>query len=176
MALVVEDGTGKSDAESYISVADATAYHAARGNAAWAALANDTIREQLLRKATDTMLQMFAGRWAGARTSSTQALDWPRYNVPMKDAPSGIGYGMGAYYPSNIVPAAVARACAELALKAAAGDLVTDGTQAVVREKIGPLEVEYQPGSQDAVNYRSVEGMLQPFLKGTGGQINLVRA
>lgn len=178
MALVTEDGTGRSDAESYISVADATAYHAARGNAAWAALATDTIREQLLRKATDAMLQMFANRWAGTRSSSTQALDWPRYNVPVKDGPANLpeSYGVRSYYPSNTVPLLVARACAELALKAATADLIADGAQAVKREKIGPLEVEYQDGSSDATNYRAIEGMVQPFLKGNGGQINLVRS
>lgn len=178
MALVTEDGSGRSDSESYISVADATAYHAARGNSAWAALATDTVREQLLRKATDAMLQMFAGRWDGTRVSSTQALDWPRYNVPMKDGPANLpySYGVRSYYPSNTVPAAVARACAELALRAASGDLVADGTQAVIREKVGPLEIEYQPGSNDAANYRAIEGMLLPFLKGASGQVNLVRA
>ncbi|MBW2635985.1 MAG: hypothetical protein JRC86_00410 [Deltaproteobacteria bacterium] len=35
MSIVVEDGTGKADAETLISVADATAYHTARGNAGW---------------------------------------------------------------------------------------------------------------------------------------------
>lgn len=178
MALIVEDGTGKTDAESFISVSDATAYHAARGNAAWAALASDTVREQLLRKATDAMTQMFSGRWAGTRVSSTQALDWPRYNVPMKDGPANLphSYGVPAYYPSDTVPAAVARACAELALRAATGALVADGSQAVKREKVGPLEVEYQDGSSDATNYRAIEGMLLPFFRGNSGQVSLVRA
>lgn len=176
--LITETGEGRSDSESYISVADATAYHAARGNAAWGALSNDTIREQLLRKATDAMLQMFANRWAGTRSSSTQALDWPRYNVPVKDGPANLpeSYGVRSYYPSNTVPLLVARACAELALKAATGDLVADGTQAVIREKVGPLEIEYQEGSSYATSYRAVESMVQPFLKGSSGQINLVRA
>lgn len=178
MSLIVEDGTGKADAESYTSVADASAYHTARGNAAWAALASDTVREQLLRKATDAMMQMFAGRWAGTRVSSTQALDWPRYNVPMKDGPANLpySYGVASYYPSNTIPAAVARACAELALRAATADLVADGTQPVAREKIGPLEIEYQTGSNDAANYRSIEGMLAPFMVADGGQIRLARA
>ncbi len=35
MSLIVEDGTGLSTAESYISVADATTYHTDRGNATW---------------------------------------------------------------------------------------------------------------------------------------------
>lgn len=175
--LITETGEGRSDSESYISVADATAYHAARGNAAWGALATDTVREQLLRKATDAMLQMFANRWAGTRSSSTQALDWPRYNVPMKDGPANLpySYGVRSYYPSNTVPAAVARACAELALKAASGDLVADGTQAVKREKIGPLEVEYQDATTSGTSYRAIEGMLAPFMVATSGQIRLAR-
>ena len=39
MSIVTEDGSGRADAETFISVADASAYHADRGNAAWAALA-----------------------------------------------------------------------------------------------------------------------------------------
>jgi len=35
MSIVVEDGTGLATAETYISVADATTYHTARGNSAW---------------------------------------------------------------------------------------------------------------------------------------------
>lgn len=39
MALIFEDGTGRADADSYCSVADADAYLAARGrNATWATL------------------------------------------------------------------------------------------------------------------------------------------
>jgi hypothetical protein len=35
MPLIVEDRTGKPDANSYASVAQAEAYHTARNNAAW---------------------------------------------------------------------------------------------------------------------------------------------
>ena len=65
MAIVVEDGTGKSTAESYISVADASTYHTARGNTAWAALTTDALREAALRKATDFMRQVYRSRWQG---------------------------------------------------------------------------------------------------------------
>jgi hypothetical protein len=107
--------------------------------------------------------------------SSTQAVDWPRYDVRMQDAPGAYGYGGQTYYPTNTVPAAVARACAELALKASVDDLVTDGTQAVKREKIGPLEIEYQGDTTAGVSYRAIEGMLAPFFDATSGQIKLVR-
>lgn len=171
MALVTENGSGLADAESFISVADATAYHAARGNAAWAALASDTIREQALRKATDYMTQMYRERWAGYRVSTTQALDWPRYEVPRRDLPGNAYY---AYYPSDAVPAEVARACAELALRAAAGTLLEDEDQRISAVSAGSVSVTFQPGSSPRKTYPAIDGLLRPVLK-AGGGIGLVR-
>jgi hypothetical protein len=175
MALIVEDGTGKADAESYIAVADATTYHANRGNTAWSALASDTVREQLLRQAADFMVQEYRARWAGSRIGITQRLDWPRYDVPIKDAPTGYGT-FAAVYPYDEVPEAVRNACAELALKAASGPLRADVTPPVVREKVGPLEVEYAEGARQTTVYLTVDNMLEPFFKDGGGTIPVVRA
>lgn len=169
MSLVTENGSGLADAESYISVADATAYHAARGNAAWAALASDAIREQALRKATDYLGQMYRDRWNGYRVSTTQALDWPRYEAPRRDQP-GI-----ANYPSDAVPEEVAKACAELALRAAAGELVEDEDQRIAAVSAGSVSVTFQPGSSPRKHYPAVDGLLRPVLK-SGGGIAMVRA
>lgn len=174
MTLVVEDGTGLSTAEAYISAADASTYHTARGNAAWAALASDAVREQMLRRATDYMGQVYRVRWAGNRVTTTQALDWPRVNVPMRDGPGGRG-SYPSYYPSNAVPAAVARACAELALRASAAALIPDEGQAVKRKKVGPVEVEYQDYSRATKTYRAIDNLLEPLL-GSGGGIRIVRS
>lgn len=162
MALEVEDGTGKSTSESYISVADASTYHTARGNAAWAALASDAVREQCLRKATDYMVSMYRDRWQGYRTNAdTQALCWPRYDVCIE------GYTLD----SDVIPEPVKRACAELALKASAGELSPDLTQAVTREKIGPIETEYDRTSPQYTRYRAIDAMLSPYLKAASGGI-----
>jgi hypothetical protein len=166
MALIVEDGTGKADAESYISVADATAYHAARGNAAWATLASDTVREQLLRRATEYMLESYRQRWQGYRISSTQALDWPRAGVCVD----------GYLIAINIVPVEVQRACAELALKAATADLAADVGQTARRVKVGPIEKEYAPNASPVKRYRAVDLLLAPFLSGSDMNIKVVRA
>lgn len=171
MSLVTENGSGLADAESYISVADATAYHAARGNAAWAALASDTIREQALRKATDYLGQMYRDRWTGYRVSTTQALDWPRYEAPRRDLPGNAYY---AYYPSDAVPAEVAKACAELALRAAAGELVEDEDQRIAAVSAGSVSVTFQPGSSPRKGYPAVDGLLRAVLK-SGGGIAMVR-
>lgn len=176
MALIVEDGTGRADAESLCTVAAATAYHAARGNAVWAALASDTVREQMLRKATDYMEQVYRLKWAGNLLSTTQALSWPRYLVPIKGFSSGMRSGVGAYYASNIVPTVVANACAELALRAISGDLAPDITRLKKRVKVDVIETEYVDGATPYVRYRAIDRMLDPFMSGTAGGIALVRA
>lgn len=165
MALVVEDGTGKSNAESYISVADATTYHAARGNSAWAALASDTVREQLLRKATDYMLQAYREKWKGYRYVTDQALDWPRawvYKEPFYQGAVGT-------YPflvdSDIVPTEVKNACAELALKASSATLMEDQEQLVVKEKVDVIEVEYSEFSPQGKRYKSIDATLSIYFK-----------
>jgi hypothetical protein len=176
MALVVEDGTGKANAESYISVSDATTYHSDRGNAGWAALASDTVREQLLRKATEYMLQVYRLAWAGSRISADQALDWPRADVPRKDVTYGYG-SYPSYYAHDSVPTEIKRACAELALKANSGPLAPDLTQMIVRQKVGPLETEYSEYSPQTKRYRSIDLLLAPFMaQGSGVSVRLVRS
>jgi hypothetical protein len=173
MALVIEDGTGLANAESYISVTDATAYHTARGNSAWAALATDTVREQLLRKATDYMREVYRLRWKGVRESLTQALDWPRFNVSIDD----VSYGnIPGYVPAHTVPAEVKSACAELALKAATGDLAPDLKRQVVAKVIGPIRTEYQPGAPEFTRFRAIDLMLKIYLESTGATVKMVRS
>ena len=179
MALIVEDGTGKSDAESYISVADADTYFSKRGNAVWAALTTEQ-KEQSLRKATDYMGQVYKLRWKGVRTTSAQALDWPRAFVERLDYRyAGLnGYTTidgQYYYPSNEVPPEVARACAEMAVRASAEALLPDVGAQVKSETVGPISVTYADGARQVKSYKSVDGMLSAFLSGAGA-VQVLRA
>jgi hypothetical protein len=181
MALIVEDGTGKADAESYISVADASTYHTARGNAAWAALASDTVREQCLRKATDYMTQTYRLRWGGYRVSGTQALDWPRNFVMREDFQSASinGYQMlggNYYYPNDEVPTEVKNACAELALKASSGTLLADLNQGAKRKKVDVIEIEYDQYSPQTKRYVAIDRLLAPFMSGSSASHSVVRS
>lgn len=167
MALIVEDGTGLSTAESYTTVAEADAYHEKRGNTTWDAIDD---KEALLRKATDFMLGRYGSKWFGSRVSSSQALDWPRINVPMND------YDPDVYYSSESVPQAIKNACAALALKANSADLLADQKQKVVSVQVGPISTTYDNSSSAAVKYPEVDGILRPFLRGGGSSaINMVR-
>lgn len=165
MALVVEDGTGLSTAESYISVADADTRHSDLGNTAWAALSTGA-KEAALRAATDYMEGSYRQAWKGTRRTRDQALSWPRYGVIVD----------GWCIDSTIVPAEVAGACADLALRASTATLAPDIERAVIREKIGALETEYAPNQPLTTRYRAVDMALAPFLRSTAMTCRLVRA
>lgn len=174
MTLIVETGAGLGNADSYVSLAESTAYHAGLGNAAWAPL-DDATREQLLRRATRYMEQAYRSQWAGCRVGATQALSWPRYDVPLPDV---IALGnLQQTVPSDVVPREVREACAELALRAITQDLAPDLGQSKARTKVGPIEVEYAEGSAPVVRFRAVDNMLAPFFGSSGGlNIKVVRA
>ena len=91
MALVVEDGTGKADAESFVTVAAFKAYCDARA----ITYGTDAAIEALLRKATDYLGQRYGQLLSGFRVRTTQALDFPRYEMPRRDL------GGWAYYDSE---------------------------------------------------------------------------
>lgn len=170
MALITEDGTARADAESLCSLDAATAYHAKRGNAAWAALASDQVRESMLVKATDYLEAVYRERWAGMRKTVSQALSWPRYYVPVRDV------AIMQYYPDHVVPVAVSNACAELALRAIKGDLAPDIKRLVKRVKVDTIETEYADNATPYTRFRAIDMMLQPFMCGSDMNMKLVRA
>ncbi len=73
--LVVENGSGLLDANSYISIADADTYHDLRGNAAWTA-ASESDKVIALVRATSYV----DARWkfTGEPVQKTQALSFPK--------------------------------------------------------------------------------------------------
>lgn len=77
--MVVEDGTGLTDANSYVSVVFADDYFTARGVSEWAALGTDEKKEQFLIKATDYIDSIF--EWNGKREFDHQALRFPRVGL-----------------------------------------------------------------------------------------------
>ena len=168
MALEVEDGTGKSNAESYISVADADAYFALRsGNewaVTWAAIASDDLKESALRDATEFMASRYGLRWKGDRVSADQALDWPRECV------EAYGFSLA----SDAVPLTVQRVCAEYAARASTGSLQADVGAQVKQETVGPISVTYADGARQTTAYKLLDAKLSPYLQGVG--IQVVRA
>lgn len=169
MTLIVEIGTNVTGAESYQTVAGADTYHANRGNATWAALTT-TVKEQLLRKATEYMTQMYRNRWKGYRSYSDQSLDWPRQFVLVDDSL----YNEEIAF--NEMPAEIKNACAELALKANSESLNPDIERQTASVSIASLSVTYVPGSPQNKKFTSIDMMLKPYLKNGGSGLRVVRA
>lgn len=164
MALVVEDGTGLANADSFISVADADAYHARYGNTGW--LSADQVEKEVhLRRGLRYLVTRNEGRWEGQKKADAQALPFPRYGVYDAD---------GLWVDENSVPRAIAEAQAELALRSLAGeDLqpdLEDGAVKRERLKAGSVEeeVEYVGGKRETKSFSVVEAMLAPFLRRPG--------
>ena len=111
---------------------------------------------------------MYGRNFQGRRVNSTQALSWPRTSVLLD----------GSYIALNAIPSLVINASAELAYKAAQGNLAADLTQGVKREKVAALEVEYDNNSPQYTRYRAIDNMLAPLLISYNGgawrQVNRV--
>lgn len=147
--LVVEDGTGLPNADSYLSIASADVYHAAMGNTDWASVPA-ALKEAALRRATQYLDTRY--NWRGQPLTTTQALVWPRTSVqwPVKR---------------------VQDACAELALRAAAlGSLYTDqDAAAVTQETVGPISVSYaDQHNRGQVRFTLVDDLLAGLIENIG--------
>lgn len=155
MALEVEDGTAKANAEAYCTVVFADAYHASLGNDAWADL-ETAAKEQALRKAARYMDARY--QFSGSKQTSEQALSWPRLGAMNK----------GWLVDEGSVPVAVQRACAELAFQAQTTDLAPTGAPdgAVVSETVDVLSVTYATGRAGVVVFRVVDQLLHGLIYG----------
>lgn len=158
MSIIVETGAGSATSETFCSVAYADAYNLARGCDPWFDVKMTVAKkEEALRRASDYFEQVYGRNFQGKRVNSTQALSWPRTSVLLD----------GGYIALNAIPSLVINASAELAYKAAQGNLAADLTQGVKREKVGVLEVEYDSTSAQYTRYRAIDNMLAPLLAQT---------
>ena len=130
MALIIEDGTGKTDAESFATAAELVAYGAKYGVTV---PDDEPSQEAALRRSA---VQMLAMSWKGCKTSAAQSMPWPRYGAEVD----------GEIIPSNYIPARIQYGQMALACEIHADDLDPPEQRkgAVVRERVeGAVDVEY---------------------------------
>lgn len=131
ITIVVEDGTGAANANSYVRIQYARTYASNRG----IVLPSDDEVAAMLIRSTD-YLEAQECRYQGKRTSPTQALAWPRTGVFLNCDE----------VPSNVIPKSLIAAQVQLAMAINAGfDLQPNVSPQdyVTREKVGPIETEY---------------------------------
>lgn len=153
--MVVEDGTGLTDSNSYVSVDFADDYFSARGVSGWETLEEEA-KEQALIKATDYIDNVF--QWHGKKASSEQALRFPRNNLYDYEGNEITG-----------IPVNLMQAVCDAAV------LVSEGTELfqtqeangnVVSEKIGELSFTYQKSTSEAVSGLSLYDSINTKLRG----------
>lgn len=130
MALIIEDGTGKADAESYATAADLASYAARYGVTV---PATEAEQESLLLRAA---VQMQVMGWKGQKASAAQALAWPRSGAQVD----------GEILPSTLIPARIEYGQMALAAEIHNDDIdpPDQRTGAVVRERVeGAVDVQY---------------------------------
>ena len=158
--LIIEDGTGKVDSQSYASADDVRAFATARGLPVPSSDdAGNTEIENVLVVAVDYLETQVC--YQGKKTSSLQALEWPRKGVYFDDEA----------YPDNAIPRSLKTAQIRLVFEVLRGvDLMPtiSGTAAdfVVKEKVGPIETEYaDPSKFDGkATFTAVDALLAPLL------------
>ena len=140
--FVVEDGTGKTDANAFETVEEAQTYWDARGRD-YSCYSDPQIQQAIVR-ATQYLSESF--QWKGYRTKvrdydepeKEQALSWPRI---------GVTDGEGILVPDDIIPRALKWATSEIAFYELthpdAFDPVFEQNRIVDSERVGPLSVSY---------------------------------
>lgn len=155
--MIVEDGTGLENADSYISVAEADSeLYLTPYKESWDTL-DETAKEYALIKATKRLKSVL---WYGEKLTTTQALDWPRqccYN-----------YFTGEYVETNVIPDDIKTATAFLA-----GVLVAYGVDEfsgnIKRVKIPDLEVEYSSAYQTSITHtKGIPVVVKSFVSSYG--------
>lgn len=147
MALITEDGTGLSNAESYISVADADAYFTLRNSPEDWTLATVSVKEAALRYATEWLDNQY--NWYSSILNSSQALGFPRIDFFDKEGRIITG-----------IPTKIKNATCEMALNYLKDDFSDSNREGIQSETVGSASITYRGGGKA---YSFVKIMLKDY-------------
>lgn len=173
MAITIDATAGGTGANSFVLLTEAETYMEGRGNKALWTAATDADKDIALAEATrDIDLK----EYTGYRTTSTQALSWPRISADDPDNP------VQGWFDDDVVPSRIKNATSELAfqyLKAGTTDIAALDAKINVRSKqVDVLRTEYFSPTYTPTGlarYPRVMAFLGPLLAYSGNSIPLVR-
>jgi len=160
---------------TYGTVADADAYHSARGNAEWTSATDKEIKLLRASEFVDTYRARFPGSKAGGRS---QEREWPR---------RGAIDTAGDLIADDEIPSEVERATYEAALLVVKGIPLSEiplsgtssGTVTRKRVKAGPVETEteYDTNGTGRPFFQNIADILEPVINGRrfGASVELTR-
>ncbi len=145
--IVIEDGTGLANSNSYASEAELSTYMSDRG------LTLTGTAAVLLIQAMDYIEQQ---NFKGSKGTKAQALQWPRYGVTID------GYDID----TDEIPGDLKDAQMEAAISTDGGNNPSGNVgRSTKKEKLGDLEVEYMDGALNKVYLTAVETKLNKLIK-----------
>lgn len=167
MAFTVEDGTGLTNANAYITVAEFKAFHDDRGNDYATDFPDDAAIQKAIVSATDYIDNNNSFKGCREFPENPQALAFPRTDICYD----------GEELPT--VPNQLKNACAEYAIRATPGTTlqpdpeIDDSGRVVtkVKEVIGPIEEEKEWSDSSSANfiikhpYPEADNWLKPLTK-----------
>lgn len=163
MALIVEDGSGLPDASTFVSRAEYIAFAKSRG----VTIADNDDADVELVKAMDFLLLRC---YRGDIVKGDQALPFPR---------RAENFDGTLAFPNDEVPGGIKRGQMFAALAVHDGIDLTPksaGGAAIKREKIGPIETEYETSmAYDTPSVPTVDAAIAPYECGQGLNFRTVR-
>jgi hypothetical protein len=156
MALILEDGSGKTNSQTYVLGADVNAYATLYG------LTPSSVADADIMKAMRYIEGAYYERWIGLKKTEDQALSWPRAYAARRD---------GWVVDESEIPKELKDAVCALAIRTSGGDnLLADLTRSdsVLEEQIGPIRVKYANNARTTPLYRDIEFILKPICQPLG--------
>lgn len=149
--IVIEDGTAKTNSNSYVTEAEVTTYASDRG------ITLTATEAVLIIKAMDYLETL---SFIGYKKTEDQALQWPRDQV----------YIDNFYIESDTIPQELKNAQLALCMSIDAGvDPASDLERTTKREKVGDIEVEYRDTSASRELATKANYWLRKLVKGSVG-------
>ncbi len=155
MALIKEDGSIVTGANSYADAADADAFQADRGRSSWTD-ADDDAKDAALVRATDYIEGRFALSFAGCPIDDVQTLSWPRTEArypatrnpfPIDEVPVDVVNATSIYAESINADGSV-EGLTELSIEPELDD--TGRTITRLKEKVDVLETDTEYAGKES--------------------------
>jgi len=159
MALIVEDGSGVSNANTYVDVDYVDSYCNLMNYTAWTDAEDTPAETQKKESAIYRAMQFFESlKYLGTKVEYTNPLSFPRQYIYLET---------GDEFPTDEIPTELKNAVAEGAYLeySSSGSLFVQGgdTKRVKRKKIDVLETEYFT-SRESVPYPKLKKMVKDFI------------
>lgn len=161
--LIVEDGTSKTDSNTYIDLAYANQYFEDRLDSDYWSNADDNKRNKAILMST-RILDTYA-IWLGQKTEEDQALKFPRYGLEDD----------GYVIDFNVVPVKIQEAQAELCLFLLTSNRTADKDGVGLKELgVDKIKLVFDKDDKLEVLPESVLNLIAPFI-GNQSELNIVR-